>query len=47
MTIGELIEQLERFAPSLQVKIFKDDTIYDFEIDDCLLDRIDLNVIGE
>lgn len=47
MTIGELIEQLERFAPSLQIKIFKDGNIYDFEIDDCLLDRVDLNVIGE
>lgn len=45
MLIGDLIKELERFAPSLQIKIFKDGVIYDFEIDDCLIDRVDLNVI--
>lgn len=47
MTIGELIKELERLAPSLQVKIFKDDTIYDFVIDDGFIDRIDFNVIED
>lgn len=47
MTIGELIKELERLSPSLQVKIFKDDTIYDFVIDDGFIDRIDFNVIED
>lgn len=46
-TIGELIEELQKFAPSLRVKIFKDDTIYDFVIDDGFIDRIDFNIIED
>lgn len=47
MTVGDLIEELEKLAPSLPVRIFKDDTIYDFYIDDCLMDRIDFNVLED
>ena len=46
MTVGDLIKELERFAPSLPVRIFKDDTIYDFYID-VLTDRIDFNVLED
>lgn len=45
MTVGDLIEELQYLNPELPVRIYKDGKIYDFTIDDNLVNRVDLNAI--
>lgn len=45
MTVGDLIEELQYLNPNLPVRIYKDGTIYDFTIDDNLVNRVDFNVM--
>ena len=47
MTVKDLIEELQYLNPTLPVRIYKDGSIYDFTIDDDLIDRVDFDVLED
>lgn len=44
---GDLIEELQYLNPNLPVRIYQDGNIYNFTIDDDLVDRVDFNVMED
>ncbi len=47
MTVGDLIEELQYLNPNLPVRIYLDGNIYNFTIDNDLVDRVDFNVLED
>ena len=47
MTVGDLIEELGYLNPDLPVRIYLDGNIYNFTIDNDLVDRVDFNVLED
>ena len=48
MTIQELVNQLSELDDKDRpVFIYTNEDIYEFEIDDSITDRLDINIIGE